>query len=330
MSKFWKTLLPMNPTHAATRPPAAPGPRSAWFLTLCLLFALLPRATPAQQPRPIRFAFSKVLFLGVNENDARAAIKIYAEAIAEDSGLVTEGGPALLDGPEAIATALDRGDFDLVSLATPDFFALESRGLVGPILLTRVGSSFTEELVLLVHQRTERREFADLATASLLVQRDTRSVLADPWLELRCREAGLPPPPRAFAKLAYTARPLHAILPVFFGKTDACLVTRSSWDVMGELNPQVKSQLRVVASSPPFVPVLTCFHRHVPDDIKERILHTAVRSAEKPAFQQLMALFKTENLLRQPVSALEDTRRFVAEHRRLVLSSGAAETPGGK
>lgn len=318
---------PPAPVHC--REPRAPRWRFrqvlGWFEILMAL-AGTPRSAPAQT-RPIRFAFSKVLFLGVNENDARAAIKIYAESIAADAGLRVAGTPTLLTGVDAMAAALGRGEFDLISLSTPEYDALEARGLGGPIMLTRVGKSHAEELVLLTHQRNERRQIADLSGASLLIQEDTRTTLAQTWLDLVCHGAQMPPPDRTFGKVTRTAKPIHAILPVFFGKSDACLVTRSAWETMGELNPQVKTQLRVLAASPPIVPILTCFRRDCPEDLKERVIAVAVSSDSKLAFQQIMALFKTESLMRESVSALDGTRELIRAHRRLGDPAGNPSPP---
>ena len=46
---------------------------------------------------------------------------------------------------------------------------------------------------------------------------------------------------------------------MFFRQADACIITRHGFDVMGELNPQVKRQLRVLAASKPMVANVVLF-----------------------------------------------------------------------
>ena len=86
---------------------------------------------------------------------------------------------------------------------------------------------------------------------------------------------------------------------------------------MCELNPQVKKQLRVVAASPPVIPTVSCFRHGFSETLKLNIVHTAEGSFDKPAFKQLMALFKTDNLCDQPVSAMAGTRGLVARYHQL-------------
>ena len=109
----------------------------------------------------------------------------------------------------------------------------------------------------------------------------------------------------------------QAILPVFFGKADVCIATRNGWTLMGELNPQVKDQLRTLAVSPPVVPGMSCFRRDLADTLKQRLLKAALDSQVNPLFKQVMALFKIDELSRQPVSVLADTRRLVARYHQL-------------
>lgn len=93
--------------------------------------------------RVVQFAFSKSLFKDVNENDSRAALKVCAPSIANDNGINVDGVPMLVDVTNAMARALGLGQIDLLSLASSDFFALESLGLEGSSLRTMIHQAFT-------------------------------------------------------------------------------------------------------------------------------------------------------------------------------------------
>ncbi len=287
-------------------------------------------AAPPSRPTVINFAFSRSLFAGVNENDAQAAVKVYARTLAEKNGLTAGPGALVFEEAHAMAEALRQNRVDLFSLTAEEFFALEDEGLGGPLLLTSSQGGFTEEYVLLVREQSAIRNVADLRGRSVNVASDLRSSLALVWLEVLCQEHGLGPARQAFARLTRASKPTQVVLPVFFGKEDACVLTRNGWDLMGELNPQVKRQLRVVAASPPVVPTITCFRRDFPERLKQRIVEVAEGSREEPSFQQLMSLFKTDQFCHQPLSALESTRALVATHRRIHggTNSDVANAPG--
>jgi phosphonate transport system substrate-binding protein len=276
-------------------------------------------ADPGRTPErtAVHFAFSREMFREVNENDARAAMKVYARTIGEENGLDTTSEPICLEGTNAIAEALRLKQFDMISLTTEEYFTLEAQGLDGPLLVAKVHQTVTEEYVLLARTDSAIRKVEDLPGHTLMLASDLRASLAPIWLEVLCREHGLGPSHKVFATVETAAKVSQVVLPVFFGKADACVVTRNGWEVMGELNPQVKQQLSVLAVSPPVVPGMSCFRRDLAEPIKQRLLQAAAESWDHPSFKQLMALFKTDELSRQPVAVLADTRRLVEAYHQL-------------
>jgi phosphonate transport system substrate-binding protein len=278
-------------------------------------------------PIPVHFAFSKTMLKDINENDAKAAMKVYAKTIGDDNELDVSSGPIYLNGTNAIAEALRLKQIDMISLTSEEFLALENQGLEGPLLLSIVNQTFTEEYVLLVRDNSPIRKIEDLPGHSLNISSDLRAALAPVWLEVLCREHGLGPASQAFAKITSASKTTQVILPVFFGKADVCLTTRNGWDVMGELNPQVKKMLRAIAVSPAVVPGFSCFRRGVSETVKQRLIQAEENSCGQLSFKQLMALFKTDQLACHPVSALESTRQLVTQYHQLCAGTNPAAAP---
>ncbi len=276
-------------------------------------------------PAVVHFAFAKSLFVGVNENDARASVRVYSRTIGDENGIPTGAGPLILEGTDAMAKALQLNEIDLLSLTAEEFFAVEDHGLVGPLLLTSVNRLFTEDYLLLVREASAIRKVEDLRGCSLIIPGDNRASLARIWLDVLCTEHGLGPAGLTLTNITTASKTMQVVLPVFFGKTDACIVTRNGWEVMGELTPQVKTQLRIIAVSEPVVPVITCFRRGLSEALKQKIIDAAEGSFAKQSFRQLMALFKTEGLVHRPVSSLESTRELVAAYRRLRAGTNQAK-----
>ena len=273
--------------------------------------------TAAAGPRTeIRFAFSKSMFADVNETDARAAMKVYVQSIGDQNGVFVTREPTLLDGPEAVVLELERGNADVFALTTEEFLAYEHLGLEGPFLLSDIRGRVTEECVLLARADEAILSLADLKGRRLILSRDLRNNLAALWFDVRCREHGLGPASRLLAEITSAEKPTQAVLPVFFGQADAALVTANSWEIMGEMNPQLRRTLRVVESSPPLIPALTCFRRNTSEAMKQQIIGAVELSSTKPAYRQLMALFKSDAVGIQPASILDETRKLVASAQR--------------
>jgi ABC-type phosphate/phosphonate transport system substrate-binding protein len=315
--------------------PPLPKQATRWCagLGVMLLLTIPARQVAAAEtvqtnaPIPVHFAFSKAMLKDINENDAKAAMKVYAKTIGDENNIDTSAGPIYLDGTNAIAEALRLKQIDMISLTAEEFLALENQGLEGPLLMAIVNQTFTEEYVLLARTNSPIRKVEDLPGHSLIISSDLRAALAPLWLEVLCREHGLGPANKAFAKITFALKTTQVVLPVFFGKADVCIITRNGWDVMGELNPQVKITLRAVAMSQPVVPVMDCFRRGVSETVKQRIIKAEENSGDKLSFKELMALFKTDKMGSQPLSALDSTRQLVAQYHRLCAGTNQAAAP---
>jgi phosphonate transport system substrate-binding protein len=274
----------------------------------------------------IHFAYSKAMFVDVNENDAKAAIKVYALNIGDQNGIYVKSLPELPDGTNAIARLVELEKADVLILTAEEFFALEKQGLEGPVLLAKVQECFTENYLLLSRTDSAIGKVEDLQSRSLIIASDARNSLATAWLEVLCREHGLGPAAGVLARIARNSKTTQVVLPVFFRKADACITTRASWEVMCELNPQLKKQLRVVAVSPPLVPTVTCFRQGFTEAFKQRVIKAVDLSSVKPEFKQLMALFKTDGLVTQPISVLAGTRAFLANYHQLCAGTNDTKT----
>jgi ABC-type phosphate/phosphonate transport system substrate-binding protein len=284
-------------------------------------------AAPNPERSTIRVAFSQSQFAGVNQNDAHAAMKVYFKSIAEDSGMAVDVTQLPMEGTRAIAEVLRDHRADLLAMTTEEFLVLEGQGLAGPLLLTGVKKEFTEEYLLLTHAESAIRNVGDLKGRSLLLSSEIRASLARRWLEVLCYEHGLGAAEQALGKITAAAKPTLVVLPVFFRQADACILTRHGFDVMGEMNPQVKKQLRVLAVSKPMVSTLSCFRRGFSESLKQRVIEAALKSQGKPAFEQVMILFKSDGLTQEPVSALASARELLATHARLCSSTNGAAAP---
>jgi len=293
----------------------APGFRS-WLLGALALGAGLAAGVAAAQAGTtndagaIRFAFSKGMLSNVNEEDAKAAMKVYTQTMADENHVSVNSEPLILDGTNAIAEAMRGNQFDMITLTAEEYLAVDDQGLEDPFLLSEIDGRITEEYVLLARADGPIKTVADLPGGRLILANDTRASLAALWLDVLCRENGLGPAQQVLGRLTWAAKTTQVVLPVFFGKADACVTTRDGWEVMCELNPQVKKQLRILAVSPPVVPVLTCFRKGFGEAFKEQILKAVALSSAQPAYQQMMELpyynsfFQTTNVPAATVMAI--------------------------
>jgi hypothetical protein len=173
-------------------------PRLPWMACLWILGALLSSdGVAASDNKPdFRIGFSVRAFTNVNSNDALAAVKVWAEVIARERGILVSPSPRVLKGVDEIRQALINQEIDALALPTDEAWLL--RDLMDPRVYIGdgKGGEIFEEYVLLVHQDSDLQRLDDLRGVSINFMQSSRMSLAPIWLDWAGQRIlpGRPPP----------------------------------------------------------------------------------------------------------------------------------------
>lgn len=284
--------------------------------------------TDAASPAPVRVGFTRAMFRGVNENDARAALKAYVGILARDRGLTVEGDPLIFDGTADLGVSLRSAKVDVFVCPTDEMLAIPAELVTDPYLITVIGKTSGTEYLLLTHADSGLATLKDLTGRRVAVLHNVQGSLAKYWLDVLFRNGGLDVADAQVGELRFVAKPALAILPVFFRQLEACVVTRESLAVMTEMNPQVGRQVRILATSPRIVPAGTFFRRGFDSESKRKIVETASYMETNPTGRQVLAIFQMERVNARGDAELATTRQLLADHARLTaLSNRATPAP---
>jgi ABC-type phosphate/phosphonate transport system substrate-binding protein len=273
----------------------------------------------------VRFSISSGMFRDVNENDARASVKAYAQQLAVSRGFIVDPIPSVFTGATELSKLLKAGTVDIVSLPVSEFLLLEENLTTEPILVSVLNGLDYEEYLLLVGADSGFNRLSDLKSRRMLVLNNLQGALAECWLEVLLGEQSLGPPEQFFARVTRHFKTTQTLLPVFFHQGDACVVTRQGFTLMGELNPQVAKKLRVLAVSPPVVPHLTCFRATLKPAIKQKILTAITDATASTGGKQLMTIFQCDQVENRPLSTLRSTKDLLAARARLRGKAGGSD-----
>jgi ABC-type phosphate/phosphonate transport system substrate-binding protein len=276
----------------------------------------------------LRLGFSSSLFAGVNENDAKAAMKVWAQAILTEHrvGIIAEA--KVLNGGEEITSAVRDKLVDTVTLSVEEYCALGRELLCTNAIFGVSAGALTEEYLLLVHHDSNLGRIDDLRGHSLVLFENARAALAPVWLETLLLKSGLGQTHRFCGRVMQATKLSQVVLPVFFRQADACVVTRRGFQTMVELNPQVGQQLRTLVASPALIPSAFLFRADYTDPTKEVILGETGKVHSTAGGQQILTLFQCENLELHSVSVLDPSVELVATHRRLCAVTNTASNAG--
>ncbi len=295
----------------------APGLAGGMFGAAAMAHA----ASAASQGLEFRIATSSALLGDVNENDARAALRSWADVVSTMVGTRVDYEQNFLATPTQLLECMRKGTVTSVACTTPDYLPLAPY-MDNKVVLVEV-NGVGYEYVLLVNSASSIRRLADLRGKSLGLFKSATTCLAMNWVETLLNASNLGPSDRFLAAVTANPKLSRTVLPVFFRQSDACLVTRSGFSTMCELNPQLNKALRVLAASPPYIGSLFGFHRDVLPSAELKFKSALENLAKSPTGKQLLALFQTSgfsardgSVLRSAVELLEESDRIKRRYGR--------------
>jgi len=283
------------------------------------------RAEPAGETKPLRIGFSAAMFAEVNENDAGAAVRVWAQVLGRDRGIPIEPAAHILHGAAEIEVALRHEEVDCLTMTAEEFWILRPYLRLDPLVVSATDGKITDEYLVLVRVDGGLDTLAALHGRSLQVLQSPRTSMASIWLDTLLAENGLERADRLCSRVVQVAKLARAVLPVFFGQVDACLVTRRGYESIRELNPQVGKQLKVLVSSPALVPAIFCFRANYESPYRERILTELDQLNLNPAGRQFMTLFQSGEFRRAEAACMDSTIELLERHRRLCPPSAESK-----
>ncbi|WP_221031367.1 PhnD/SsuA/transferrin family substrate-binding protein [Actomonas aquatica] len=232
----------------------------------------------------------------MNVNDAQAAIRVWANSFLENQQFQLSTDISILDGVPKVLEALRAREIDAISVTTREFWELRPQIEIGQILLGTTEGIDRQTFAVWVRRDRGIENLADLRGGHLKVWRSSRTGLAEPWLEVELETAGLGGGAGFWGHRSETAKLSQAVLPVFFGQAEACLVTRRGMELMTELNPQLGRDLVEVVVSEPMVASLMFFRASFEREDFPAMVEALNRVADTPEGAQLFMLFQQTGL----------------------------------
>ncbi len=288
------------------------------------------RAKAAQsETSRVRIGISRGTWGGVNANDAMAAIRAWTKIILGQRGITVDVETKILGSVVDMSDSLKNGLVEAASLVTSEFLALDPKFKPDSVFLAFRNEAYTEKYVILAHQGSGIRDLHDLQGRQVLIHQGPRTGLAPQWFESLMANRLMDAADGTSVKTKTEENPSKAVLQVFFRKADASVVSANAFNTASELNPQLRRELRILASSPEVIPIVFFFRAGYVSDIRDKLEAAITALHETPAGQQVLTVFQCDRIEKRSVSHLEPTRRMLAEidlqNRR--RNSGEPQTP---
>ena len=288
-----------------------------------------PPMSAALKPARLHVIASDLLFGTVNPADALASMRIWAEQIGRVRGFQLDIKVEIGRSMGQVRQSLKEHAVDLLVLDTTEYLSLADARLVEVVAAgTTQGQLGAFPYLLLTNDGTEAGQLGGLRGKRIVVASRTKSNMGLVWLETLLAESRLGRAASFFGSVEIGYRASACVLPLFFGKIDACVVDSANWESIEELNPQL-GRLRVVARSEALLEGMIAMPVQ-PHPYQSELIDSILNLHKTPAGEQLCMVFKTGILIRVGREPFESVRALCGRYRRMVnpAMDGSGSTAG--
>ncbi|MBT8381232.1 MAG: phosphate/phosphite/phosphonate ABC transporter substrate-binding protein, partial [Ignavibacteria bacterium] len=199
-----------------------------------------------------RSGFSSRVFINVNQNDALALTKVLTENIVRETNLTVKSTtPHFYENFNEIENAILKEKDDLYILLSTDYLQLKNGHLIEPFVVAKRNSSVFNVYRLIVKKEGDIKSLEDLKGKKIIIGESREGDIAHHWLDKLLLKSNLEAKEEFFAGIKISEKSMPALLPVFFGTADACIVTDNLLSIAFEMNPQLENQLTSIEISKP-------------------------------------------------------------------------------
>jgi phosphonate transport system substrate-binding protein len=292
---------------------------SAFLACAVLFIAADPGKTGAADTQDPAFSlmigYMASVFVDVDMDDARVVTKLWSDLVVRKKSGKAE--TTIYQDLSVLERDLKAGKVDMAILVANEFMELRNRAPLEAIMVSSREKEFYEELYLLVRKDSGIRSVKDLRNKTFILQKGQYAVVHKIWLETLLMKEGDHDARQFFSAVKDARKPSQAVMPVFFRQADACIITRNGFDVMAEMNPQLRNELLILARSPKIASGVIALRKDYREDRKETVRELLSTLHEDTQGKQLLTLFRMSKLVPFRQEYMTSMEAFLREHRDL-------------
>ena len=270
---------------------------------LLLFFIAIPLTSQALKEskttpiKNIKLIISLSSFHNIKVADAQAVAQILANHIKKSHKLEYE---FIVETPESISEIEKsaNNDFDFIILTTEEYLNLYKKLSFEPFVTNYSAEHIGYKYHFIVNKSNEIDDISELKNETINVLSGKNQTAAFLWLDKLLKNKGLPNQKKYFKEVVIDYKATNVLLPVFFRKAKACVITNSSLNLLMELNPGIKDQIKIIYTSEPIILGITCLNPNKKNEDNYNILKEILISLHKNEYgKQLLHMFNTEKLI---------------------------------
>jgi ABC-type phosphate/phosphonate transport system substrate-binding protein len=286
-------------------------------ITMCVVPDRVSADQAAGMPKVLRTGFLQRVFYETDPRDAKAAIEVQGREVSRALGLNTPPKVNLYPDMPAMADALRRGELELVTMPSVEYLRIREAIPLIPGFVGANNNGLGTRYVIIVRSDSDIRTFTDLKGRSILLPPVVRHELSHIWLDVLLMKAGKGESSHFFRQVKESPKLSHAVMGVFLRQADAAVVTRSGLDTSRQLNPQLETQLTVLAESRNLSDGVTCLIPGTPEKFRNNLSKEIMRLNNTSGGRQMYTIFQSSGITPFKPEHLEGLEELLHEYDRL-------------
>jgi ABC-type phosphate/phosphonate transport system substrate-binding protein len=270
---------------------------------LILIGIGVPSPSVGQEASDVSILISSMLFYNVSTDDGLKTV----DSIIGSLFRTIAPGTGVFRSTEELRTLSDEGMADVAVMHPLEFLQIEGRTSLVPAFTASNNGQLEYGLVLLVAADSEFETVGSLKNRKVVIEALKRGSVPDLWMLSLCEEAAVNGVPVTVDR-RIVSRGIQAVLAVYFGQAEACVVDKEGYRQLIEENPQVGYDLRAISEVGGMCRAVICVQPEHPaiDQINEVILTLH----DTPQGSILLNMFSVDQLLPLEQEQLTAVRRL--------------------
>ena len=283
------------------------------MLKVLLALFLFSYLIPGQEHefRSYKFAYSENVFQIDDVTDAKAISGVLSEHLMKSYDNDASGKSVV----ENVLLNLDRlleEEVDLFAMLGSEYLMLKDRNALVPAFSIEVDSGVGFEYVIIVNKKSNIKSINDIKGKRVGISANHKISPTYIWFESLFRPDERRDFKANFSELKLNRNSKQLLFSTFFGNLDVCVTSIDRFELMNELNPQVKEQLQVFTSSPRLLTGLLCFNKNIIGTPKEEKLRIMLNEIHKSKYgKQLLELFSIGRLIPFSEEHIESLKKLM-------------------
>jgi ABC-type phosphate/phosphonate transport system substrate-binding protein len=253
----------------------------------------------------VRLVYSINAINANSVRDATAVNAVLAEHIKTKYEHKGEIQIVIAQNREELIRQLKEG-FELTVVSTSEYLQLRKQFNLIPSFTNQTNGKVGMKFLLIVHKDEQISKISELEGKDIYMQSQENSEIEEMLLNKLLKDEKLPSSKKFFRNIIKSPATNNVVLPVFFKKVKAALVTEESLNILKEINPQLEKKLKIIYRSPSLILGLSCFNGNSNSSETKRLSEIILSLNTDSYGKQLLDLFVSEKLVPYKEEYLKD------------------------